>query len=198
LAGDGSIQELAELLARLPGVGRRTAIRLAFHLLRSHEDYARELGAAIATLHERVHPCSVCANLSDDDPCAICADPGRDERAICVVANVPDLWAIEQAATFRGRYHVLGGLLRPLDGVGPDDLNLERLVERAAAAEVEEVIIATRPSVEGEATALLIRQSLEEHDVRITRIASGIPHGGELEYTDRMTLGRALDDRREM
>jgi recombination protein RecR len=192
------IRELAELLKRLPGVGRRTAIRLAFHLIGSPEDYARKLGETIATIHDRVHPCSVCGNLSDADPCPICTDAGRNRTLICVVAGVPDLWAIENTAEYRGLYHVLHGLLSPLDGVGPDDLHLDRLRDRVAEGEIAEVIVATRPSVEGEATALLVRQTVEDLDVRVTRIASGVPHGGELEYADRMTLGRALSDRREI
>jgi recombination protein RecR len=192
------INELAELLARLPGVGRRTAIRLAFHLIGSPEEYAQKLGESIATIHERIQPCSACGNLADSDPCSICADAGRNRSLICVVAGVPDLWAIDNTGEYRGLFHVLGGLLSPLDGIGPDDLPLDLLRERIAEERIEEVIVATRPSVEGEATALLIRQSLEDLDVRVTRIASGVPHGGELEYADRMTLGRALSDRREI
>jgi recombination protein RecR len=192
------IRELADLLTRLPGVGRRTAIRLAFHLIGSPKDYAHKLGETIATIHERVHPCSVCGNLADADPCPICTDHGRNRALICIVAGVPDLWAIENTAEYRGLYHVLHGLLSPLDGVGPDDLHLDGLRDRVAAGEVVEVIVATRPSVEGEATALLVRQTLEDLEVRVTRIASGVPHGGELEYADRMTLGRALSDRREI
>jgi len=192
------IRELAELLTRLPGVGRRTGIRLAFHLLGASEEYARKLGQAVASLHERVRPCSTCGNYAESDPCAVCGDAARDRRSICVVAGVPDLWAIENTGEYRGLYHVLHGLLSPLDGVGPDDLNLEQLVERVRGGEVAEVIVATRPSVEGEATSLLIRQTLADLPVRVSRIASGIPHGGELEYADQLTLGRALADRREM
>lgn len=192
------IRELAELLTRLPGVGRRTGIRLAFHLLRAPEEYARKLGQAIAAIHERVRPCSTCGNYSDADPCSICGDAGRDRKLICVVAGVPDLWAIENTGEYRGLYHVLHGLLSPLDGIGPDDLHLDRLCQRVRDDAVEEVIVATRPSVEGEATSLLVRQTLGDLPVRVSRIASGIPHGGELEYADRMTLGRALSDRREI
>jgi recombination protein RecR len=193
-----AIQELAELLARLPGVGRRTATRLSFHLLRSSDDYTRALGERIATLHERVTRCAVCANISDTDPCHICADPGRNQKIVCVVESVPDLWAIDAGGTYRGAFHVLHGLLRPLDGIGPDDLNLELLRARASGGGVEEIIIATRPSVEGEATALMIRQAVADLRVAVTRIASGIPHGSELEYTDARTLERAIVDRREM
>jgi recombination protein RecR len=190
------IQDLAALLARLPGVGKRTATRLTFHLLEAPEEYARRLGEGIATLHRRVVVCGVCGNMDDVDPCSICAAPGREDRSICVVAGVPDLWAIEESAAFRGRFHVLHGLLSPLDGKGPDDLNLAGLRARVEGGRVEEVIIATRPSVEGEATALLVRETLAGLPARVTRIATGVPHGGELEYADRVTLGRAFDDRR--
>ncbi len=193
-----AIQDLADLLARLPGVGRRTALRLTFHLLRSSDEYVERLGESIGSIRERVSPCGVCRNLADTDPCPICADPRRDRSTICVVASVPDLWAIEESGTYRGLYHVLHGLLAPLDGVGPDDLHVDLLRARIENADVSEVIIATRPSVEGEATALLINQVLDGLDVRLTRIASGVPHGGELEYADRMTLGRALQDRRDL
>jgi recombination protein RecR len=194
----GAIQDLAELLARLPGVGRRTATRLVFHLLKANDDYTDALGNSIATLHEKVCRCSTCANISDSDPCSICNDANRDARLICVVESVPDLWAIESSGSYRGRFHVLHGLLKPLDGVGPDDLNVDLLSDRAHKSEVEEVIVATRPSVEGEATALLIKHTLAEAGVRLTRIASGVPHGSELEYTDSRTLDRAIYDRREI
>ena len=194
----GAIKEVAELLARLPGVGKRTATRLAFHLLKSNPDYVAQLGYAISTFHERVCDCSVCANISDIDPCEICADPARDNKQICVVESVPDLWAIENSGTFRGKFHVLHGLLSPLDGIGPDDLNMDKLAYRVSNEEVKEVIIAVRPSVEGEATALLLKQTLSSYPLKVTRIASGIPHGSELEYSDSRTLIRALDDRRDM
>ena len=193
-----AIHALAELLARLPGVGRRTATRLTFHLVGAPEEYLKCLGESIATIREVVGPCARCRNFSEADPCAICCDERRDKHQICVVASVQDLWAIEESGSYRGLYHVLHGLFAPLDGVGPETLKVEMLRERVADEKVEEVIIATRPSVEGEATALLIHQTLEGMDVKITRIASGISYGGELEYADRMTLGRAIDGRREM
>ena len=193
-----AIQDLTELLARLPGVGRRTAQRLTFHILRSSEEYNERLGEAIASIRSRVHPCQMCRNLAETDPCPICADPRRDRSVICVVASIPDLYAVEESGSFRGLYHVLHGLLAPLDGVGPDDLHVDLLQKRVEGGDVSEVIVATRPSVEGEATALLVGQALEGTGVRLSRIASGVPHGGELEYADRMTLGRALSDRREM
>lgn len=193
-----AILELKDLLGRLPGVGRRSAQRLALHLLSAPEEYVVRLGQALGELRHRIKPCSVCRNLAEGDPCPICSDPRRDGRLICVVASIADLWALEESGAFGGRYHVLHGLLSPLDGVGPDDLGLDGLRARAAAAEVEEVIVATRPSVEGEATALLVRQTLAGLPARVSRIASGISYGGELEYADRMTLSRALDGRREM
>jgi recombination protein RecR len=194
----GAIQELTDLLARLPGVGSRSAGRLTFHLLRAPQEYTQKLGAAISAIREHVRFCSVCRNLTEADPCAICADPRRDERLICVVASVPDLWALEESGAFRGRYHVLHGLLAPLDGVGPDDLNVDALRCRVEAGGVDEVIVATRPSVEGEATALFVKSSLEATGVRVTRIAAGISYGGELEYADRMTLDRAIAGRTEI
>jgi recombination protein RecR len=194
----GAIVELADLLSRLPGIGRRSATRLAFHLLKASPDYVRRLGESVGALHDRVRRCSICANVGDDDPCAVCADRARANGTVCVVEGVPDLWALEEAGTFRGRYHVLHGLLRPLDGIGPAELNLATLRDRIAAERIAEVIVATRPSVEGEATALLVKQTLAGLEVRVTRIASGVPHGSELEYADGRTLTRAIDDRREI
>jgi recombination protein RecR len=193
-----AIHILSELLARLPGVGRRSAMRLTFHLLKCPDDYLKTLGQAISIIRDVVKPCSVCRNLTETDPCPICSDAKRDRRTVCVVASVPDLYAIEETNSFRGTYYVLHGLFAPLDGVGPDSLQVDKLRERVDAEHIEEVIIATRPSVEGEATALLVQQTLANLPAKVTRIASGISYGGELEYADRMTLGRALDGRREM
>lgn len=193
-----AIFQMAELLARLPGIGQRTALRLTFHLLKAPEEYLQKLGEEIATLRERVRPCSVCRNLSGSDPCEICRDGGRDDAVICIVESVPDLWAVENSGAFRGRYHVLHGMLSPLDGIGPRELNIDLLAERVAKQRTEELVVATRSSVEGEATAMLIRQVFEGRGIKISRIASGIPHGGELEYSDKMTLGRAFEGRREI
>lgn len=193
-----AIQNLAELLARLPGVGKRTAVRLTFHLLRSSDEYLKHLGNAVATIRDAVKPCSVCRSLADTDPCPICSDKRRDRSRICVVATVQDLWALEESGSYHGLYHVLHGLFSPLDGVGPEDLKMDLLLDRVLAHRPDEVIVAVRPSVEGEATALLVQQTLSGLDVKVTRIASGISYGGELEYADRMTLGRALEGRREM
>ena len=193
-----AIRELAELFSRLPGVGRRTGQRFTFHLLRAPQDYVRQLGETIAAIKDRVRYCSICRNLADSDPCPICQDTQRHSQIICVVANVADLWAIEDSASYRGAYHVLHGLLAPLDGVGPEDLHLDLLRSRVEQGGVDEIIVATRPSVEGEVTALLIRRTLEDLGVHISRIASGVPHGGELEYADLKTLEHAFKGRREL
>jgi recombination protein RecR len=248
------IQRLVHALGRLPGVGEKTATRLAFHVLRAPDDLARELSQALVEIKERVRLCSVCMNLTSEDPCALCADPRRDDKILCVVASPPDLHAIERTAGYRGRYHVLHGLLSPLDGVGPDDLRIKELLARVAAltsdprgsalsdetraasapAESEtradskhsetraasarwgeareavpsvggrarppliEVIVATSPNVEGEATALYLGRLLRPLGVRVTRIASGLQVGGELEYADGMTIARALEARRDL
>ncbi|MEM6962553.1 MAG: recombination mediator RecR [Myxococcota bacterium] len=192
----GPIDELVALLARLPGIGERTATRLAFHILMGNSEYAEALSDSLGHIHKRVQRCRECGNFDADSTCSICRDPKRDSTQICVVARVPDLIAIERSHTFRGRYHVLHGLLAPLDGIGPEQLPLDKLVARVHADEVREVIVATPLSVEGEATALYIAETLRGHDVHISRIASGMPHGSELEFTDQITLGRALDGRR--
>ena len=194
----GAIQEMIDLFSRLPGVGRRSATRLVFHLLDASPEYAVRLGTALCEFHNRIERCSECANMSDQNPCPVCSDHHRDHRVICVVENIPDLWAIDSGGTYRGVYHVLHGLLAPLDGVGPDDLNIDLLVDRVRNNDVNEVIVATRPSVEGEATAMLIRQSLGDFPVIVSRIASGVPLGGELEYTDARTLERAILDRKKI
>lgn len=189
------IAELVELLARLPGVGERTASRLAYHVLGADPDYARALGASLAAIHERVKRCERCGNYTAASPCRICSDSTRDARLLCVVARVPDLVALERSATFRGRYHVLHALLSPLDGVGPDAIDAHAIARRIADGGIEEVVLATPLSVEGEATALYLKEVLASTGVRVSRIASGLPHGGELEYADQITLGRAFDRR---
>ena len=191
------IARLTVLLAKLPGVGEKTAQRLAFHILESEAGYARDLAQALLALREEVRLCSTCCNLTANDPCTICRDPQRDARMICVVETVPDLLAVERTREFRGRYHVLHGALSPLDGVGPDQLKLRELVARLGQG-VEEVIVATNPTVEGEATALYITRLVKPLGVRVTRIAQGVPMGGDLEYADQVTLARALQGRREI
>lgn len=195
------IQRLVRELARLPGVGERTATRLAFHLIRRPESQVRELASALVDVVEKIHLCSVCMNLTEGDPCALCCDARRDPAVLCVVSMPTELLAIERAGHYSGRYHVLHGLLSPLDGVGPEDLRIAELVRRVEPAgqadgpRVEEVIVATSASVEGEATALYLARLLKPLGVLVTRIASGIPVGGELEYSDQATIARALAGR---
>ena len=196
------IARLTMLFARLPGVGEKTAQRLAFHVLKSPPDYARDLAAALLALQDQVRLCSRCCNLTAQDPCSICRDGQREARMICVVETVPDLLAVERTREFRGRYHVLHGALSPLDGIGPDQLRLKELIARLHTAPgevaVEEVIVATDPTVEGEATALYITRLVKPLGVRVSRIAQGLPMGGDLEYADPVTLARALAGRRDL
>jgi recombination protein RecR len=199
-----AIDELATELAKLPGIGRKTATRLTYFLLKQPAAAATRLAQAIQAVAERVRPCSVCGNLTESEPCAICADPRRDRSVVCVVEEASDIGAIERTGEYRGLYHVLGGRLSPLDGVGPDDLRVGALLARlgnggrAGEREVREVIVATNPSMEGEATATFVRDALASAGLRITRIALGLPVGGELEYADGVTIARALAARREM
>ena len=198
------IGALVRELAKLPGIGEKTATRLAFFVLRSPETYARDLANALVAVKDKVRLCEVCANLTESSPCSICSDARRDARTICVVAQPPDLLAIERTGGYRGRYHVLHGILSPLDGIGPDDLRIAELLHRVApppsghGVPVQEVIVATNPRVEGEATALYLSRVLKPLGVRVTRIAHGLPVGGDLEYADEVTLARALEGRREL
>ncbi len=192
------ITELSQLLARLPGIGERTAARLTFFVLGAEPSYAKRLGEALLALHERVHRCELCGNYGARSQCDICLDLRRESRVLCVIARVQDLMAIERTGNFRGRYHVLHGLLSPLDGVGPDALRVDDLIARIGSEGVEEIIVATPLSVDGEATAMYLAQALKPTGVRLTRIASGVPHGGDLEFTDQVTLGRAFDGRRDL
>ena len=192
-----AVENLVVQLTRLPGIGRRTAQRLAFHLLSTSPDDARELAQAIEDVKARVRFCQVCGNLTEAELCDICADPRRDRTRICVVEQPVDVVSLERTAEFRGLYHVLGGALSPLDGVEPSDLRLEGLLARVANGEVEEVVVATNPTMTGEATAAYIADRLRDR-VRVTRLASGLPVGGDLEYADEVTLGRALAGRREI
>ena len=193
-----AIDDLSDELARLPGIGRKTALRLAFHLLKAPSDDARRLARAIVTMRERVRPCDVCGNLTEASPCPICANPRRDGAIVCVVEEASDIMAIERTGEYRGMYHVLGGRLSPLDGIGPAELNVEPLVRRAGGGEVREVVLATNPSVEGEATAAYLGRLLGPLGVRVTRIARGLPVGGDVEYADVVTLSRSLEGRQEM
>ena len=196
-----AIEELVAELAKLPGIGRKTAQRLTFYLLKQPAETAERLADALRRVRGRVVACGTCGNLAEEDPCGICADPRRDAALLCVVEESADVGAVERAGRYRGRYHVLGGRLSPLDGVGPDALHLDRLVARVAnGSGVREVIVATNPSMEGEATATYIQQLLKATGggVRVTRIARGLPVGGDLEYADAVTIAQALVARRDM
>lgn len=198
------MKRLVSLFARLPGVGEKTAQRYVLHLLTGEPQVARDLGAELATLHDELRPCERCGNVAEvlaGEPavvCSICRDARRDPSVLCVVGRVHDLLAIERAGAMRGRYFVLGRLLSPLEGVGPEELPLPRLAARIAEDGVTEIIVATPPSVDGEATALLLKRELSPLGVTMTRIASGVPHGGDLEYADPITMGRALAGRRAL
>jgi recombination protein RecR len=193
-----AIDDLTSELARLPGIGRKTALRLTYHLLKQPPEQSRRLASALQTLSDKVRPCARCYNLTEEELCAICRDPRRDAALICVVEDAADIGAIERAGEFRGTYHVLGGRLSPLDGITPDDLTIRQLVERVAEGAVREVILATNPSLEGEATALYVQRQLAAATVAVTRIARGLPVGGDLEYADGVTIAQALSARRAM
>lgn len=216
-----AIDDLATELSRLPGIGRKTALRLTYHLLRQPADQSKRLAQALLTLGERVRPCARCFNLTEDEVCSICRDPRRDASAICVVEQASDIGAIERAGEFRGLYHVLGGRLSPLDGIGPDDLTIGALVDRVSGGSpdagngtssedgdkggggvgpgpIREVILATNPSLEGDATALYVQGQLANRGVTVSRIARGLPVGGDLEYADGVTIAQAITARRVM
>jgi recombination protein RecR len=195
------IARLVQQLAKLPGIGEKTAARLAFHIVRAGAEDAAALAAAITDVKQRIRFCGVCWDLTEKDPCALCADARRDAGLVCVVAHPQDVAAVERAGGYRGRYHVLHGLLSPLDGIGPDDLRVAELVRRCGQSgeqAVREIILATSPNVEGEATAIYIAKLVRPLGVRTSRIATGVPIGGELEYADQLTLARAIDGRRDM
>ncbi len=187
-----------EELARLPGLGSKTAQRLAFFLLKREPQQAKALGEALLALHAQVRSCRICFNLSESETCPICADERRNPRLICVVEEPKDLGAIERTGEFKGRYHVLMGSLSPLEGVGPEDLRIVELLARVKEGGIEELIVATNPDVEGEATALYLAKLIKPLGVRMTRLASGLPMGAELEYADQVTVARALSGRREL
>lgn len=194
-----AIEELIGELTRLPGIGRKTATRLTYFLLKQPADAVHRLAQALVAVCDRVSPCSTCGNLGETDPCTICGDPRRDGTMICVVEEASDVGAIERSGEYRGLYHVLGGHLSPLDGIGPDELRIEALRARLSnGSAVREVILATNPSMEGEVTATYVRGVLEGRGVRVTRIALGLPVGGDLEYADGVTIAQALAARREV
>jgi recombination protein RecR len=192
------IEALVTELARLPGIGRKTAQRLTFHLLQQPTDQVVRLAAALQAAAERVRPCDACGNLTESALCAICADPRREPTLLCVVEEPSAVSVVDRATGFRGRYHVLGGRLSPLEGIGPESLRMEQLVRRVEQDGVLEVILATNPSMEGEVTATYIQQLLAGHSVRVTRLARGLPMGGELEYVDTVTLAHALTARQDL
>lgn len=193
-----ALKRLIHSLGKLPGIGEKTAARLAFHILRQPSDYAKELAQALVDVKERMRICSVCCNLSEDDPCEICSDPKRSDAAICVVEEPRDLIAIEKVREHKGRYHILHGSLSPIDGVGPEELKIRELLGRLHDGDVKEVIVATNPTVSGEATALYLSKLIKPLGVRVTRIAHGVPVGGSLEFIDEATLSKALENRREI
>ncbi|HLB53966.1 MAG TPA: recombination mediator RecR [Gemmatimonadales bacterium] len=194
----GAIDELVAELARLPGIGPKTAQRLTFHLLQQPREQPERLAAALAAVAARVHPCPQCGNFTEADPCVVCADPGRDPAVLCVVEEASTVVAVERSTGFKGRYLVLGGRLSPLSGVGPEQLRVGLLKRRVGEGGVREVILATNPSLEGEATATYIQHLLQGTGVRVTRLARGLPVGGDLDYIDGLTLSHALAARQEV
>ncbi len=195
---EGPVQRLIDELSRLPGIGGKTAQRLAFHLLTVEEADARRLSAAIADMRDQVGQCRRCFNVASGDECAICRDVRRDDSLVCVVERPQDIVVVERTQEFKGRYHVLGGSLSPINGVGPGQLRFEELRSRIGSEGIEELIVATNPTVEGDATAMYIAREFKPLGVRVTRLASGLPVGGDLDYADELTLGRALTGRSEL
>ena len=195
---EGAVQELIDELGRLPGVGPKSAQRLAFHILEADSDDMKRLVTAITMVKERVKFCTVCGNVAEQEKCVICRDPRRDPTMICVVEESKDVIAVERTRSFRGRYHVLGGAINPIAGVGPDQLRIRELLARLSDEQIQEIIIATDPNLEGEATATYLVRMLKTIGIPVTRLASGLPVGGDLEYADEVTLGRAFEGRRIM
>jgi recombination protein RecR len=196
--GSKYLELLIEELTKLPSIGQKSAQRMALYLLRAPREDALRLAEAIRAVKERVHFCSLCGNFAEVDPCPLCTDPGRDDRVVCVVEQPGDVLAFERTGQYKGRYHVLGGALSPLDGTHPDNLRIRELLERLRDGKMQEVIIATNPNVAGEATSLYLSRLLAPLGVRVTRIARGVPMGSDLEYSDLVTLARALEGRREI
>jgi recombination protein RecR len=192
------IARLIEALVKLPGIGEKSAARLAFHILGAGEDYARGLAQAIVDIKEKIRLCSVCLNITEQDPCRLCRDPGRTDEIVCVVEEPNDLYAIEKTRSFNGRYHVLHGVISPMDGIGPDEIHVKELLERLKSGKVREVLLATNPVVEGDATALYLKEQIKPFGVKVTRIARGIQVGGDLEYTDGATLTDAIRGRQDL
>lgn len=189
------LDRLIRELSRLPGIGRKSASRIAYHILKSDQQFSDQLATDIMELKRRIRRCSVCGNFTEDDPCAICTDPRRDQSIICVVEQSEDVQTIEQTNEYPGLFHVLGGVISPLDGVGPGDLTIEQLMRRVRAGTVKEVIVATNPTVEGDATAMYLYKLVSEAGIPVSRLASGLPVGGDLEYADKLTLARSIRSR---
>jgi recombination protein RecR len=195
---EGPIQDLVDELNRLPGIGPKSAQRLAFHIVKARGEDAKRLAKAIVQAKERVRFCRECYGVSEGELCRFCADPSRDASTVCVVEEPKDVSVVERAGTIKGRYHVLGGAISPMQGIGPDDLRVQELLDRVGRNGVTEVILATNPNLEGNATAMYVAGLLKPLGVKVTRLASGLPVGGDLEYADEVTLGQALEGRREM
>jgi recombination protein RecR len=195
---EGAIQDLIDALGRLPGIGPKSAQRIAFHILQAEPEIAAALVDSIRTVKERVKFCTTCGNVSEEDECRICRDPRRESSSICVVEESKDVIAIERTREFRGKYHVLGGAISPIDGIGPEQLRIRELMLRLSDSEIKEVILATDPNLEGEATATYLARMIKPLDIKVSRLASGLPVGGDLEYADEVTLGRAFEGRRNV
>ena len=193
-----AIARLVNQLSKLPGVGRKTAQRLAYHIIGLPEEQVRELAVAIFNGKKEIHFCPICGNYTDTDPCAICADPSRRRDIVCVVRDPRDVNAMERMRDYNGLYHVLHGAISPMDGIGPEDINLKSLIVRLQENDINEVILATNPNIEGEATAMYIARLIKPAGIKVTRIAHGIPVGGDLEYADEVTLSKAMEGRREL
>lgn len=190
-----ALDELTESFSRLPGIGKKSAARISNHILKMDQSFVEVFANQIVHLHERIKPCQICGSWTENSPCPICSDPSRERQIICVVENPQDVSIIENSHEFSGLFHVLGGVINPLEGIGPDQLNIKRLVERVKNENVKEVIIATNPTVEGDTTALYIQRLLQDSPCSVTRLASGLPAGGDLEYIDRLTLARSFRGR---
>jgi recombination protein RecR len=195
---EGAIQDLIDALGRLPGIGPKSAQRIAFHILQAEPEIAAALVDSIRTVKERVKFCTTCGNVSEESECRICRDPRRESSSICVVEESKDVIAIERTREFRGKYHVLGGAISPIDGIGPDQLRIRELMARLSDPEIVEVILATDPNLEGEATATYLARMIKPLEIKVSRLASGLPVGGDLEYADEVTLGRAFEGRRNV
>ena len=195
---EGAIQDLIDALGRLPGIGPKSAQRIAFHILQAEPEIAAALVDSIRTVKERVKFCTTCGNVSEEDMCRICRDPRHENTSICVVEESKDVIAIERTREFRGKYHVLGGAISPIDGIGPEQLRIRELMARLSDPEIVEVILATDPNLEGEATATYLARMIKPLDIKVSRLASGLPVGGDLEYADEVTLGRAFEGRRNV